>query len=48
MASKIRAQKMLITAAIIAAGIAFASPAHAVVETPGGGQATTNGYTWSN
>ncbi|MBB5776079.1 hypothetical protein HD596_002835 [Nonomuraea jabiensis] len=40
---------MLITAAVIAAaGLAFASPAHAVDETPGGGQVTTNGYTWSN
>ncbi len=48
MASKIRARKMLITAAVIAAGLAFASPAHAEDGTPGGGQVTTNGYTWSN
>ncbi|MDF2713061.1 MAG: hypothetical protein K0R62_8713 [Nonomuraea muscovyensis] len=48
MASRNWATKILITAAVVAAGIALASPAHAVDEPPTGGQVSTNGYTWSN
>ncbi|MBB6472583.1 hypothetical protein [Sphaerisporangium rubeum] len=51
MAPRTRAGKLLTTAALIAAGITFSVPVHAVADHIAGGkrgQVTVAGYTWSN
>jgi hypothetical protein len=42
------ARRILITAAILAAGITLATPASADGTLPGDGQVSVNGFTWSN
>jgi hypothetical protein len=42
------ARRILITAAVIAAAMALATPASADGTSPGNGQVSVNGFTWSN